>query len=280
MTRKMLLVLILMGLLTSLVAAQSSSGQLCIRAFEDRNGNGEQDANEPPIVRGISASLTDATNVIIDTALIESSSSAASGTLCFQQLAEGQYTIRLASADYTATTPTDYTAQVSDSGIPQVLPYGGQLVPTEAADTSTEPSQEQQIREAGVRAIFAGLGALIIMGAMAVVGTLIYFFVLRNRPQPNTGVYRPVTGAYPAASDTGQYPAVPQRPATDVNPAVEVDDDMPDVRTLETYTMYEDDDTNKPEAPIETDPYGDVSEDDFAFDNDSDTDAPYKPPST
>ncbi|GAB5494437.1 MAG: hypothetical protein Phog2KO_46520 [Phototrophicaceae bacterium] len=284
MTRKLLITMLFSLLIASMSSAQSSSGQLCIRAFEDRNANGSQDANEPPIIRGISATLSNATGIIVDTALMESSSTASSGTLCFQGLEAGQYTIRVSSADYNASTPSDFTAAVSDSGIPQVLSYGGQFIPVEAPVVEQGVSQEERLQGTLVRSIFAGLGALVIMGAMTVVGALIYFFVLRNRQAPPpTGVYQPVpqTGAYPAVptTSTGQHPVVntPSR----AMPAVSVDaTPTPTPAPTNSYDMYSDDgeeDTNHPSQRFNTDPYNDAPDDDFRFNDDEDS--IYKPPS-
>ena len=281
MTRKLLITMLFSLLVASMSVAQSSSGQLCIRAFEDRNANGSQDANEPPIIRGISATLSNATGVIVDTALMESSSTASSGTLCFQGLEAGQYTMRVSSADYNATTPSDFTAAVSDSGIPQVLSYGAQFISIEAPVIELGISQEDRLQSTLVRSIFAGLGALLIMGAMAVVGALIYFFVLRNRQAPPpTGVYQavPQTGAYPAVPpSTGQYP-VANTPSRAM-PAVSVDA-TPTPMPPSNYDMYSDDgedDTNHPSQRFNPDPYNEVPDDHFRFKDDEDS--IYKPPS-
>lgn len=283
MTRKLLITVVFSLLIASMSSAQSSSGQLCIRAFEDRNANASQDPNEPPIIRGISATLSNARGVIVDTALMESSSTASSGTLCFQRLEAGQYTMRVSSADYNATTPSDFTAAVSDSGIPQVLSYGAQAVSIEAPVTEAVITQEDRLQGTLVRGIFAGLGALLIMGAMTVVGALIYFFVLRNRQAPPpTGAYRavpPQTGAYQAVPpQTGTYQAVP--PSTGQHPAVSVDA-MPTPTPTNTHNnMYSDDDeadTNHPAQRLNNDPYNNTSDDGFRFEDDEDS--IYKPPS-
>lgn len=280
MIRKLFFAVIVTVLLASLVSAQTSSGQLCVRAFEDRNGNGTQDPNEPPIVRGLSATLSNETGVIVASDLMEASSSASSGTLCFQRLSAGQYRIRVASADYVATTPNDFTAAVSDSGVPQVLSFGGQFIPVETVVADDTLSQEDRLQSTLAKAVVGGLGALIVMGAMSVIGALIYFFALRNRSAPRTGAYRPVTGQYPVApSSTGQYPAVQQNtPPTGSQATVMDETDMPPVVTVaDTYDMYsdDDDDTNKPTQRVNPDPYVDAPDDDFSFDED---DSPYRPP--
>ncbi|MGB7337326.1 MAG: SdrD B-like domain-containing protein [Phototrophicaceae bacterium] len=285
MIRKLFFAVIVAVLLASVATAQTSSGQLCVRAFEDRNGNGTQDPNEPPIVRGISATLAVESGLIVDTGLMEASSSASSGTLCFQRLAAGQYRIRVASADYLATTPNDFTAAVSDSGVPQVLSYGGQFIPVNAVTVDDTPSQDERLQSTLAKSVVGGLGALIVMGAMTVIGALIYFFALRNRQAPRTGAYRPVpqTGQYPVAPSTGQYAAVPQNtPPTGSHPALMDDTDMPPVTTVaDTYDMYsdDDDDTNKPESAqrVNHDPYVEAPDDDFSFDDEDDS--LYRPPS-
>ncbi|MGJ3239439.1 MAG: SdrD B-like domain-containing protein [Anaerolineae bacterium] len=285
MIRKFLLNGLLLLMLASGTLAQSSTGQLCIRAFEDRNGNGTQDANEPPIIRGISASLLDDNAVIIRTALMEESASASSGTLCFQQLSAGQYSIRVNSADYTATTPSDFTAAVNDSGVPQVLSYGGQFVPVEQPDADPATSQEARLQSTFIRSVIGIIGALVVMGAMAVIGALIYFFALRNRnPRQMPPAYRPPTatsGTYPPVS---AIPSAGGTPATGTRPVGVDDTDMPNVVTAEdTYDMYSDDDevtddTNPPAQRVNPTPYSDApDDDDFQFEDD-DTNAPYRPP--
>lgn len=287
--------------LTGLALAQSSTGQLCVRGFEDRNGNGQRDNNEPPIVRGLSVTLRDEMNVIIDSGLMENSSSAASGTLCFQELAPGQYSLRVTSADYNATTPNEFIAAVSESGVPDVLTFGGEIVPLELPATTGEISQDERLRGTLIRGVFAGIGALVIMGTMAVVGVLIYFFALRNRRTRQTGVYQavPGTGQYPSVRDTstGQYRAVQGGGATGstsrrMEPVNVPDTDLPREKPQgDVYNMYSDDDEASSNVPVKDrlkppDPYSkgaDASfEDDFAFDDldaqDDDTNKPFRPP--
>lgn len=275
MIRKLIFVVLATLLLASMVSAQDSTGQLCVRAFEDRNGNGTQDPNEPPIVRGLSATLSNSEGVIIATNLMESSSSASSGTLCFQRLEAGQYRVRISSADYIATTPNDFTSAVNDSGVPQVLSYGGQFIPIEAPVVETGLSQDERLQRLLAKSVVGGIGALVVMGAMLVIGVMIYFFALRNRNQPpQTGAYRPVrqTGSYPVATDTGAYPVTSNTPPTGSQPIV---NDARNVRTLETMYSDDEDDNNNPNQRVSPNPYGDT-DDDFEFEDD--TNAPYRPP--
>lgn len=269
MSRKLIIALLLSLAIVGVSSAQSSGGQICVRAFEDRNGNGQQDANEPPITRGLTATLGDAQGVIIETALMENSPNASSGQLCFQRLAAGQYTMRVASADYNATTPSEFVTAVGDTGTPQVFSYGGQVIPLEivpssdsaSGDLSLSPAEQQALL---ARVVFAGIGALVIMGAMAVVGALIYFFALRN-PSPSPRA----TGQYAAVPATGSYAPVPQQQylAPDAGYARLNDTDLPASRQ---------DDTDAPKArpTAVSNPY---AKEDDGFQFEDDPDAPFKP---
>lgn len=207
--------LILVALLMSGAAlSQQSGGQVCVRAFEDRNANSLQDGGEPPITRGISATLANSENIIIDTRLMEDAPTAAQGTLCFQRLDPGQYTVRVLSADYTATTETAFVSAVSATGIPQVFDYGGQVLaaaaPTSEAtgpDFTLTPDEQRRLV---LRLLVSGVGAVVVMGFMIVVGAFIFFLYLRRRP---TTRYAPTgTGQYPAIAprqtETGRYAVV------------------------------------------------------------------------
>jgi len=268
MSRKLFPALLLSLLLAGMSFAQTSGGQICVRAFEDRNGNGQQDANEPPITRGLTATLGDAQNIIIETSMMEDSPTASSGTLCFQRLAAGQYTMRVVSAEYNATTLNEFVAGVSGEGTPQVFPFGGQVIPlevvpsssSEGGDLSLSPAEQQATF---ARLIFAGIGAAMIMGAMAVVGALIYFFVLRNSPAP-----RAATGVYAAVPATGSYaPVQHEYLAPDAGYAKMNDTDLPAQR-------QEDTDAPKSRPTIASNPYG-KEDDGFQFEDDPD--APFKP---
>lgn len=204
---------LLLLLTTTMVSAQTGQGQLCLRAFEDRNANGIQDPGEPLITRGISAELQDSAGVTIRSALMDDSPQAAQGVLCFQQLAPGQYSLVVVSADYNATTAQAFIAQVTDSSIPQVFAYGGQLVtiaaPLPTDDTVLTAAEQRALIE---RLFFAGLGAALVVGGMIVLGVIIYAIFIRPRIR-RAAVAAPATGAYPSArATTGSMPAV--RPDT------------------------------------------------------------------
>jgi hypothetical protein len=282
MTRRLISALLLLLTITGIAAAQTSGGQMCVRAFDDRNGNGQKDNNEPPITRSLSASLINAQGVIIDTMLMDDTSpNASSGLMCFQRLEAGQYSMRVSSADYMPTTTNEFIAVISDTGIPVVFPYGGQVIPIEVPQTTldeplTLTASEQQAFIA--RLVIAGIGAIVIIGAMLVVGAIIYFAFLRKRPQalPTNVAYEPLpsTEAIDALNDSDSY-LPPALDDTDKpNPPEQVDD--------APYAMYEDEDTDLPQSrptvAAPPNPYGDTPEDDFSFEADEEDDAAFRPP--
>jgi len=228
-------------------AVAQAGGQVCVQAFEDRNANGLQDAGEPRITRGISATLANEQGVIIQSGLMEDSPTAATGTYCFQRLEAGQYGLRVSSAEHTATTPSEFVTAVTGSDV-QVFEYGGQLITvSNTTATSGEPDlvlSETEQRSLITRLVLAGGGALLVMVAMAVVGAILYFIFGRRQPSPaaystgsmpavpsNTGAMPPVGANYGAMPATNRPQApmsdgtdIPQRPPTGSNPTAEDDD--------------------------------------------------------
>ena len=272
MIRRLSLVLFMISLITvGLLQAQTSGGQICIRAFEDRNANAQDDTNEPRIQRRLSATLADNNGVIIDSAFMENSLNAAAGTLCFQRLPAGQYTLRVLSAEYDFTTETEFITAITDTGI-QTFPVGGQLIVTAAptVDTGgdlqlTSAEQENLL----TRLIFAAIGAVVVIGAMSVVGAIIYLLFLRRPAQEKYA-----TGTYGTVPATGAYPVVPPPPSTGTMQPVIMPMDSTDAPRRPAPVDYEEDDTNRPV----TRPGRPTSdEDDFEF-IDDDADSVYRPP--
>jgi hypothetical protein len=283
-----MIALLLILTVVGIAAAQTSGGQICVRAFEDRNGNGQKDENEPPIIHGLSASLINEQGIIIETMLMDSSPNASSGMMCFQRLEAAQYSMRVSSADYMATTTNEFIGVVSDTGIPVVFPYGGQVIPIEVPQTTHNDALSLTARDQQTlfaKLVIAVLGAIIIMGAMMVVGAIIYFVFLRKRPQP-----LPATSAYPRVPDIAAY--VPINDTGDyLHPSLDDTDQVrpPEMDHNVSVAMYEDTDlpqarptvTSRPTVAAPPDPYADAPEDDFSFEPDDDEDDPdsaFRPP--
>jgi hypothetical protein len=257
MIRRLLYALSLILLTCGLVLAQTG-GQVCVRAFEDRNANGQQDNNEPYITRGISATLASGEGIIVGTALIEDSPNAANGMLCFQRLAAGQYSIRLVSADYSATTPSEFVTAVTETGIPPVLDFGGQMIASApVVDPQAQALARQELQ--AYRLLSAGIGGAIAIAVVGLLGIFVYLIFMRRRAP-----VVPVVQARPGTSYQAARPVPAQQNA---------------------YSLYDDDDTGKSrpinppvqpvQPPITHLPYDSV--DDFRFEED-DTDSPYRRP--
>jgi hypothetical protein len=294
MTRLQIIFMILLfALFTGSAAAQTSGGQICVRSFEDRNGNSTQDANEPSITRGISATLADVEGVIIQSALLEDSQLFAQGTLCFQNLSAGQYTVNVTSADYEPVTTTSFVTSVSETGVPVRFDFGAKAIITAVTPAAREPGSGGFSSGDLEKLFFAAIAGVLVLALMTVIGTIIYFLFFRVPPQKrHTGQYAAVTGTgqYPVVTSTGQYPSV--QPGTGPMPAVRTGTgpmpavrpateprhgDTPNQPMQPIYTSEPvaaaDDTPSQPSAPIQ--PPFQIEEPPIAPD---DTDAPYRPP--
>lgn len=195
-----ILLTFLLGL-SSVVQAQTG-GQFCVRAFEDRNGNGSIDAGEPLLTGGISADLLNAENVVVGSALLSESPNRAQGVICFQFLAPGQYSLIITSANYSPTTPNTVTASIVAGSQPTVVEFGGQRLalepaanPTPARDLASNITSVISLdRDALPRIVLSVLGTLVVIAGMVVLGAVIYLLFLR-RPAPAAPAYpvRPPT---------------------------------------------------------------------------------------
>ena len=193
--------------LVGTVYAQTG-GQFCLQAFEDRNANGQQDAGEPVLTRGISINLLNEQGIVIQSATLENSPRASFGEYCFQLLPAGQYSVVVTSADYRATTPDTIAAAISESGTPALVQFGGQRASTGTPVSSPVVSAQQQ-REQLAQLVLAGLGALIVIAVMVVLGVIVYFAAFRSRLRAASAAdARRTTGSMRAAraTDTGEIP--------------------------------------------------------------------------
>lgn len=235
--RVILLFAIILVALAGHLLAQSSGGQICVRAYEDRNGNQTQDPGEPFITRGLSASLADAEGVIIQSLLMEDSPRYAQGIVCFQGLLAGQYTVTVVSADYKPVTPNTFVTSVTENSVPVPFDFGAQQILSSATPTrqagalSMTPAEQRALLE---KIFFAAIGAMVVVGLMTVIGAILYFLFFRVSAPPSrrstgqmyavtgTGQYPAVnptaTGQYPAARSTGQHPAAPGTPGSPMRP--------------------------------------------------------------
>lgn len=220
---QILIFVIVMGIATSVASAQEGDGQLCVRAFEDRNRNSVLDPNEPPITQGLGVNLMNSQSVTISSKLLSDSPTAAQGVVCFQQLVAGDYMVAVTSADYDAVTDTLFNAMIVPGSVPTRFDYGAELIATGAITSSASGVAQVDEGQALQGILFGILGALIIMGIMVIAGMMIYFGVFRRRMSnilalEGTGAYRPVTGPM-QPYNPGTGPMQPYNPGTGPQPA-------------------------------------------------------------
>ncbi len=212
--RQRIVLLLLICIVTSGVAVAQTGGQLWVRSYEDRDGNGARDAGEPLLTRGVSVNLLNSDGVVIASALLDSSPNAAQGLVGFQLLPAGEYSVVITSADYTATTGGTFTTTVSDTGVPPVLEFGAQPVAV-AANTSSASTADAPATTTAQLAL-AAAGAAVVMCSMVIVGIVVYFMTLRRQlqravvgdPRMTTGSMRAVqtgTGEFRRTTGTIEY---------------------------------------------------------------------------
>jgi hypothetical protein len=193
-----------------------ADGEICVRAFQDINGNGIRDLNDPPLQGGISANLLNEQGIIIASALLDNSPTVTRGLICFQFLPAGQYTVEVISANYRATTPNTLTSIVQGSGseVPYVMDFGGHDLAL-ASQNSTVPPEQQDAGTVLTRVLVALLGAFAALIVMTVIGFIIYLVRYRGRLRraeaEAVDYRRPTT----STRTTGSIPVVTVSPPVD-----------------------------------------------------------------
>jgi hypothetical protein len=251
-------------LLLPTLFAQESRGQVCIRAYEDRNGNAAEDAGEPLMTRGLSITLADSQGVIINSLLLEDSLRKSVGMGCFQNLPTGQYTLSVASADFRLTTTTTFITSIADTDMPTVFDVGGQVIATQLPAAPRSGGNAELTPALLEPLFFAGIGATLVVLLMIIVGSLIYFLFFRVPAPPRyaTGSYaavNPSTGAYPPLnpSGSGSFPPATPSPMRPIDPTTGKLRNTPPPATAFPVTepdLPPFDDTNLPEAKADTEP--------------------------
>jgi hypothetical protein len=205
---KRLCLLLFCALTVGSVVAQTTGGQLWVRAFEDRNGNGVLDPGEPLLTRGVNVNLIDANGIIIATALLDDSPNAARGLVGFQFLPPGQYTVSVTSAEFTPTTADSFTETVMESGVEAVhrFEYGAQRVGTTGAGTQAATTAVTDRDERITQIALAAGGAGVVMVLMVILGMIIFLMTLRTRLMAARAAdARLTTGSMRRVSSTGEY---------------------------------------------------------------------------
>jgi len=181
--RIFLLVWIVLAAVPAAAQSGQNGGQFCLRSFEDRNGDGQYQTNEPLLTKGVAVDLLNAQGIVIASALLDNSPTATQGVICFQYLAPGQYSLSVSSPDLSPTTPQAITATISDGQRPTLVDFGGQRI---AAVSSSSVSADAAVslddqRTQLIRLGVSAGGAVVVVLGMMVVGFLIYWLGYRGR---------------------------------------------------------------------------------------------------
>ena len=206
MTRRTRALLIALGLLLCASAALAQgTGQICLGAYADDNGNGHRDADEAPITRGVAASLLNERGVTIASLLLIDSAFADDGLLCFDGLPAGDYQVVISSSQYQATTASSARASVRPGAAPARIEFGarrlvGEYLPDPVAIVGALDSAAQQtLLGAGL----AAAGAIVVLSLLGVVAYVLVFRRRRRRRAQGSATDQPV-GA-PASDETEEY---------------------------------------------------------------------------
>lgn len=208
----MLGALVLLGLLNLPTWAAQGGGQLCVKAFEDRDGSLSQDANEPLLTQGLNANLIDSDGVIILSAVLDEQPTAGRGLICFRNLAPGQYVVEINSAEFAATTPSSLAVEIVAEEPLVELEFGARRVVVAASESAAPADAAFDQEQLVERVLVAGAGAAAAMLLMTVLGVFIYMLTLRRRyrrvrQQEIAYRQRTTTGSMRAVrpTDTGEF---------------------------------------------------------------------------
>jgi len=158
---------------TAASAAPLSQGtsQVCVLAFEDKNGNGVRDNNEP-LLSGVGFILAD-TNGIKGSYTSDGSSE----PYCFGKLDPGSYTVRAkAPANFESTTGGQAFSLAIGAQYDAV--YGAKRLGGEASSSGNAPgSPASTSSSSGTstlgRVVLGGLGVIILLAAGFMAGTIV-----------------------------------------------------------------------------------------------------------
>ncbi len=163
------------GTVLAAPSAQQSGGQICVQAFEDKDGNGMRNEADEPLLSGIGFTLSNETG-----RLASYTTDGVSEPYCFGNLAAGQYTIQARSSGKKgeATTPGQWVIPLANNAQYDVA-YGWQL-DDGAAQTASQAGGAGQSSVSPLGRIALGLLGIAILGAA---GFLAYQLFLRLRSQ-------------------------------------------------------------------------------------------------
>jgi hypothetical protein len=140
-------------------AAQQGAGQICVLAFNDQNGNGVREADEP-LLADVSFTLADAAGVK-DSYKTDGNSE----PFCFDKLALVQYTVQARrTAALEGTTEGQWAVPPLASGAQFDVTYGARKVDSGAAQSASATTSGGSTSTLG-RIVLGVLGLVVLAGA-------------------------------------------------------------------------------------------------------------------
>lgn len=173
---------LIIGIAACLCASSlaQDTGQICLQAYVDDNGDGQRAETEGPIARGVAASLLNERGVTISSRLLEDSPFAGDGLLCFDQLLAGEYRVIISSSEYIATSASEAMANVLPGSAPARIDFGAKPMAVTAP-----PSIINDLAALGddvlqTLAVIASAGTIAIV-VMSLISCLVVITLLRRR---------------------------------------------------------------------------------------------------
>ncbi len=164
------------------VAAQTTTGAICVSTFADANANGVRDADEGPLA-GVNVNL-ETGGAIIATHV----TAADEAQYCFANLLTGTYTITFTEAPtYHLTTAASGTFALEAGQTLTIDPLGGVPVPLEnlraAVAAQIEAARAEEPIDSSTRLLYSTVGAMIVMLGLIALGAMILALRGRRRPE-------------------------------------------------------------------------------------------------
>ena len=152
--------------------SQQGSSQICVLAFEDKDGNGVRDNNEP-LLGAVGFTLADANGL-----KGSYTSDGSSEPYCFGKLEAGSYTVRAkAPANFESTTEGQWAISLLASAQYDAK-YGAKRIGGEASSSGNTPGSSTSTSSGSGtttlgRIVLGGLGVIILLAAGFMAGTIV-----------------------------------------------------------------------------------------------------------
>lgn len=173
---------LIFGIVACLYASSlaQDTGQICLQAYVDHDGDGQRAETEGPIARGVAASLLNERGVTISSRLLEDSPYAGDGLLCFDNLLAGEYRVIISSSEYIATSASEAMASVLPGSAPTRIDFGAKSMAVAAPPGIINDIVALDDEALLTLAAIAGAGTIVIV-VLSLMSCLVVVTLLRRR---------------------------------------------------------------------------------------------------